>query len=303
MTIRTGSDAVHAAAPRLVTAIVIGALLLAPGRADAQRYQLRLAPAPGDTLRMQLEQRTEVRGEERPESPARSMKATLRIYSHAVVTGRDGGATTLLAQTDSVAMDSDDEHARSLAGQVRQLTGAGPVHLRLAMDGTVQMLDGDGGVAGGLAAPTVVPAALPAGLLSVGDTWVRTMPVPMGPSVGAGTVRATFRLDSVSRGGHVAYISVRGQLQREPAPAAGPRGTMMRVAGTLLGHLRLDRVRGWISDSRFTVTMHSVVAPPASSGISPVKFRTTVTQRMRLRDRARPVTRIRETAPEQPEEP
>lgn len=283
--------------------VPLAGLLLVPVGAAAQRYQLRLAPAPGDTLRMQLEQRTEVRGEERPESPARSMKATLRIYSHAVVTGRDGGATTLLARTDSVAMDSDDEHADALAGQVRQLTGAGPVHLRLATDGTVQLLDDAGAVAASVQAAPVVPAALPTGLLAVGDTWVRAMPVPFGPSVGAGTVRATFRLDSVSRGGHVAYISVRGQLQRPPAPAAGPRGTMMRVAGTLLGQLRLDRVRGWISESRFTVTMHSIVEPPATSGISPVKFRTTVTQRMRLRDRARPVTRIREAAPEQREGP
>ena len=285
-------------------AAVVATFVVLPASATAQRYQLRIAPVPGDTLRMQLEQQTEVRGEERPESPARSMKARLSIYSHAIVTGRANGATTLVAHTDSVVMDSDDEHARNLEEQARRLAGAEPVWLRLAADGTVRLLDDAGNLASDVSGSvSLIPAALPPGALAIGETWMRSMPVPVGPSADVGTVRATFRLDSVSAGGRIAYISVRGDLARGAMPAAGPRGTMMKVAGSVAGHLNLDRVRGWIADSRFVVTMHSIVEPPASSGISPIRFRTVVTQRMRLRDRTPASARARQRAPEQRERP
>lgn len=262
---------------------VIAAGLASPGTAAAQRYQLRLAPNPGDTLRMEVEQQTEVTGDEAGGRPSRRMTSMLRIYSHAIVMNRVGDATTLLARTDSVSVDSDDSHASAVGEQMRRLQGASPIHIRLAPNGTVRLLDEDGEFAPDKAgAVSLIPAALPEGALAVGATWVRAMPLPVGSSVDAGTVRATFRLDSVSRGGRIAYISVRGDLSRGELPAAGPRGTMMRVAGTVVGSLHLDRVRGWIADSRFVVTMHSAVEPPASSGIAPVKFRTILTQRMRL---------------------
>lgn len=298
-----GSDAVRAmrAGAAVVTALAIGLLL--PSAASAQRYQLRLAPAPGDTLRMQVDQETEVTGEERADAPSRSMRATLRIYSHAIVLGRSGGATTLIAKTDSVSVASDDAHAEAVGAQMRRLAGARPIRIALADNGTVRLLDDAGNVVpDGRGAVSLIPAALPEGALAVGDTWVRAMPLPVGSSVDAGMVRATFRLDSVSRGGQMAYISVRGDLARGDLPAAGPRGTMMRVAGTVAGLIRLDRVRGWIAESRFVVTMHSAVEPPAQSGIAPVKFRTVVTQRMRLQGRA-PARRARPAAPAQPGRP
>ncbi|MBA3891292.1 MAG: hypothetical protein H0X64_12260 [Gemmatimonadaceae bacterium] len=111
------------------------------------------------------------------------------------------------------------------------------------------------------------------------------MPVPVGPTADAGMVRATFRLDSIGRGGRIAYISVRGDLERNDVPTAGPRGTVMSIVGTVAGSLQLDRLRGWIADSRFVVTMHSSLQPPASSGIEPVRFKTVVTQRVRLQER------------------
>lgn len=267
-------------------AAIAAAMVAVPSLTEAQRYRLRIAPVPGDTLRMQLEQQTEVKGAERPESPARSMTARLSIFSHAVVTGRSGGATTLVARTDSVVMDSDDEHARDLGDRARRMAGSEPVWLRLHQDGTVRLIDEGGREAPDISGSvSLIPAALPTTALAVGERWTRSMPVPVGPSADAGTVNATFRLDSVSAGGRIAYISVRGDLSRGAMPAAGPRGTVMRVAGTVAGHLKLDRVRGWIADSRFIVTMHSIVEPPASSGISPIRFRTIVTQRMRFRDR------------------
>lgn len=270
----------------LLLALAAAGTVVTPVTAAAQRYQLRLAPNPGDTLRMQMEQETSVTGEGRDDAPGRTMRALLRIYSHAIVAGRVADATTLVARTDSVSVDSDDAHVASSGDQMRRFGATKPVRIRLAGNGTVQLIDDAGNPEPGTAGTvSLIPAALPEGALAIGETWVRAMPLPVGSSVDAGTVRATFRLDSVSRGGRMAFISVRGELERDDLPAAGPRGTMMRVVGTVVGHLNLDRVRGWIADSRFVVTMHSAVEPPAGSGVAPVKFRTIVTQRMRLHAR------------------
>ena len=238
---------------------------------------------------MEMEQQTEVTSEARPDMPARTMKARFAVFSHAVVQSRLADATVLVARTDSVAIDSDDEHVSPLADQARAMAGAEPVMLRLAPDGTIRVI-GPGADRGGDLAESVslIPAALPQGALAVGDTWVRSMPVPVGPTADAGTVRATFRLDSISRGGRIAHVSVRGDLARDSMPAAGPRGTVMSAVGTVTGTLQLDRIRGWIAESRFVVTMHSALTPPRASGLLPVRFRTTVTQRVRLRDRPAP---------------
>lgn len=266
---------------------VLVALAAGAAPAGAQRYQLRLSPTPGDTLRMELEQQTEVTSEARPGMPARTMKARFRVYSHAVVRTRLADATLLVAHTDSVTLDTDDEHASALADQARSMAGNAPVTLRLAPDGTIRLADAAGNLADELAETvSLIPAALPQGLLAVGDSWVRSMPVPVGPSADAGTVRATFRLDSISRSGRIAYLSVRGNLARNDMPAAGPRGTVMSLVGTVAGTLQLDRIRGWIADSRFVVTMHSALRAPAASGIVPIEFKTVVTQRVRLRERA-----------------
>lgn len=284
---RTGSEPVLTS-HRVGLAYAAGALLLGlPALLAAQTYELRLSPAAGDTLRMQLDQQTEVSGP--GGTTPRTMRSRFQIFSRAIVTGKQGGTTSITAVTDSVAMDSDDEHARGIAERARRAVAGQQVRLRLASDGTVRLVDEAGKVTREMSETvSLIPAALPKAPLAVGDTWVRSMPLPVGPTVDAGAVIATFRLDSVSRGGRVAYVSVKGNLARDPAPAAGPRGTMMKVAGTVAGTLQLDRVRGWIRDSRFVVTMHSALEPPAGSGVAPVKFKTVVTQWMRLRERPSP---------------
>lgn len=278
----------------VVTAGVLLLVALVPRDARAQRYHLRLAPVAGDTLRMQLEQNTDVVSEARPDVAARSMKARFRIFSHAIVSGQLKDATILIARTDSVRLDTDDEHGNALAEQARRLAGTAPVTLRLAPDGTVRFLNQSGSLGADLTeAVSLIPAALPQGLLAVGDTWVRSMPVPVGPTADAGTVRATFRFDSVSAGGRIAYLSVRGNLDRNDMPAAGPRGTVMSIVGTVVGTLQLDRVRGWIAASRFVVTMHSALRPPPASGMAPINFRTVVTQHVRLLPPPAPARRTR----------
>jgi hypothetical protein len=278
--------------PARIVVVAATILLGAAPAVAAQGHQLQLSPSPGDTLRMVLDQQTEVTSEARPGMPARTMKARFQVFSHAIVGARLADATMLVARTDSVSLDSDDEHASRMAAQAQAMAGGAPVMLRLASDGTIRLVNADGTVADLAEAVSLIPAALPQGRLAIGDTWIRSMPVPVGPTADAGTVRATFRLDSIGRGGRIAYISVRGDMARKDVPAAGPRGTVMSIVGTVAGSLLLDRLRGWIADSRFIVTMHSALQPPASSGIEPMRFKTIVTQRVRLQDR-QPARRTR----------
>jgi hypothetical protein len=100
-----------------------------------------------------------------------------------------------------------------------------------------------------------------------------------------GAVRASFRLDSVSRDQNLAYISMRGEIKRDSLPAGPPRGTRMQVTGTVNGSILLDRGRGWLTESRFMVVLHTTMVPPPTSGASQVRFVTRITQRMRTLDR------------------
>jgi hypothetical protein len=49
--------------------------------------------------------------------------------------------------------------------------------------------------------------------------------------------------------------------------------------------MQLDRVRGWMTDSRIVITLKSLIAPPPSIGLAPMKFVTRVTQRLRTMDK------------------
>ncbi|MBA3889967.1 MAG: hypothetical protein H0X64_05505, partial [Gemmatimonadaceae bacterium] len=149
----------------LAVAGIAGALAFATA-AGAQGHQLQLSPSPGDTLRMVLDQQTEVTSEARPGMPARTMKARFRVFSHAVVGARLADATMLVARTDSVSLDTDDEHSSSLAAQARAMVGGAPVTLRLAPDGTIRLVNADGTVADLTEAVSLIPAALPQGRLA-----------------------------------------------------------------------------------------------------------------------------------------
>jgi hypothetical protein len=49
--------------------------------------------------------------------------------------------------------------------------------------------------------------------------------------------------------------------------------------------MRVDRARGWMTESRFTVLIRSFVTPAPSSGMAPMRFVTKVTQRLRTMDK------------------
>jgi hypothetical protein len=131
-------------------------------------------------------------------------------------------------------------------------------------------------------AMAAMPAVFPRRPVGVGERWQREMPLPSAGPFGASgnaQVRAEFRLDSLGRNGQLAFVSMQGQI----APDGVQRG--VELSGTMSGVMQVDRTRGWMTDSQFTLLIRSVVTPPAGVGMQPMKFVTKVTQRLRTMDK------------------
>jgi hypothetical protein len=265
------------------TAVTVGGLALAPAAPalGQQRYVLELKPRVGDTLRMELEEQREHTGTASygGGDSSRTMTTRLRVISRAIVQAKLLSAVTVLAIIDSVSLSTTDRHAPTTPTGQRML-------FRLAPDGTMRVLDEETGANRGISeAVALMPAALPAQPVAVGETWTRAIPMVVARSGDdEGTVRAWFRLDSVSRDARLAYISMRGEMRRDSIPAGPPRGTRMQLDGTVTGSLLLDRRRGWLTESRFWVVLHTTMLP-VTAGAPPVRFLTRITQRMRTLDR------------------
>jgi hypothetical protein len=279
----TGRASGPAAAAGFAAALLLTIVgTAAPAPAFAQRYLLQLKPQLGDTLQMELDEQRQSTGTTKfgGADSSRTMSTRLRTFSRAIVEGKLRGAVTVLAIIDSVRLETNDQHSRAAAAGQRML-------FRLAEDGTMRVVDEETGANRGTSElVALMPAALPTAPVAVGESWTRSIPMVVARgSADEGVVRASFRLDSVSRDESLAYISMRGDMRRDSVPAGPPRGTLMKVAGTVTGAMLLDRRRGWLTESRFAVVMHSTMLPPASSGSSPVRFLTRITQRMRTLDR------------------
>jgi hypothetical protein len=191
--------------------------------------------------------------------------------------------------TDSVRLTSTDERSLNL-DDARQALEGRAMTLWVAPDGTVSLADTtDDGSHDAADAVSLLPAALPRGPVEVGYTWSRDMPLPGGGRIGPGVVangwlHTKFRLDSLSRHGTVAYVSMRGSMSPEHDPGArkevGPELQDGRVSGTML----FDRTRGWLTESQFTIIAHSVVHVPGSDD-TVMRFETRVTQHMKTVER------------------
>ena len=92
-------------------------------------------------------------------------------------------------------------------------------------------------------------------------------------------MRAEFRLDSLGRHGELAYVSMRGEIVPDD-DRPGPD-----LSGRVTGEMQVDRRRGWMTDSRFTLVVMSLVAAPPAPRLAPMRFLTKVTQRLRTMDK------------------
>jgi hypothetical protein len=235
----------------VVSLLVACGLTAAP--AAGQRVTLRIAPPEGDTLRMQLEQRFEVQSGE----PAAVMSGAMRIWTHAVVLRRSHGFTELLSVTDSVRVYPATTALRPLRDAQRALQGR-VVRLRVDDGGGMSLRNGSGVAFGGGAE---MPPMLPSHPVAVGESWKRDMRVPRSATRSSSAdVQTTFRLDSLTSHGSMAYVSFQGAVSHDHSQDAP--GTVGRTVGMLQGSMQVDRRLAWVTDSRMVVSVVSDVRPP-----------------------------------------
>ncbi|HKW11922.1 MAG TPA: hypothetical protein VJO33_16170 [Gemmatimonadaceae bacterium] len=273
------------------TQVIVGVVMcLTKGiTAAGQSVLLQIRPRVGDTLHLRLDQQTELTGLRRPGSTTpTSVTTTMRVYSRAIVERSVPTATYVRAVTDSVQLTSNDERALNLEDEARRSLEGRAMTLRISPDGTVSLADTTTDAARGVAeAVALMPAAFPRGPVEVGYVWTREMPVPAEGRVSPGGGGASawlhtrFRLDSLARHGAIAYISMRGEMSPDPDAAGYAQGTTpVLERGTVTGWMLVDRVRGWLTESQFTIIAHSVVHIPGSDD-TVMRFETRVTQRMK----------------------
>jgi len=258
-----------------------------PTRAQ-QPVLLQIRPHVGDTLRVRLDQEVAMTGmpagcgtqssalRGRPKnaptncSDVRSMTTTMEVYSRAIVRKSSRDATDLLAITDSVMTSPGPGHAR-----LKQPIPRNPVEIRITSDGSVEL-------GAGQATDEVremfgqMPATLSRKPLAIGEKWIHEMKVPLPEEPGAtGLVRTTLQLDSLGKGGNVAYISMRGVLSHDHSD-----GSNSDTSGSLTGTMQLDRRLAWITDTHATIDVWSLVRNSASG--KPMDVHTRVVQTLKV---------------------
>ena len=90
---------------------------------------------------------------------------------------------------------------------------------------------------------------------------------------------ADLRLAIGAAGAALAYVSMRGALSREAGP--DKHGAHTSTTGRLTGALLVDLRRGWMTDSRTTFVMTTVVTPGLGRRAAPAPVKLRVTQRLR----------------------
>ena len=278
----------------LALAIAMAALPLQAQR--SRTVTLRINPRAGDTLYTRFEQTVEMSGTTHMGSAdsTMTMKSSLLLLSHIIVEASDSSGAIVTAVTDSVALSSW-RMGRSMPSEAAEQAMRGKrIQLQIAPDGSATVLDAPDELASDVrAAVSAMPSTLPDQPMKIGATWKKTTAIPVSASTGGGRsggaggagraamLTATYRLDSLSRDGTVAFISMRGTLQRDSSAAPLPRGIRVVSNGTITGSLRVDRHRGWWTNSDATITLESVLTPsPDSPGSPPIHVLTRIEQRM-----------------------
>ena len=275
----------HARSIALAVAALAGALRPAAAQTTRNGVVLRLHPHVGDTLHTRLEQLTEITVT-RPGTTSRPSATTVTVLARTIVQESRQASTTVLTVVDSADVHTSDVRRAPMAAQAERTLRGQQLVLQLAEDGTVEIArDARGAVVPRevTEAMASMPAVFPRRSVAVGERWQREMPLvssnPLGgPGAGA-HVRAQFRLDSLGRHGDLAYVSMRGDIVPDD-DRSGPD-----LSGHMTGEMQVDRRRGWMTDSRFTLVVMSLVTQPGAAAAAPMKFLTKVTQRLRTMDK------------------
>jgi hypothetical protein len=178
-----------------------------------------------------------------------------------------------------VLFSTDDPSRRMTDAMQRQLRGQ-RVRFRVDADGSVRTSE-DPPPREVAEVVSLMPAPFPKSGVMVGESWIREMPLPAGTGLDSplsGKLRVTFRFDSLGHGGDLAYLSMRGEMLPAPGPGGAPASIV--ESGSVTGTMMVDRRRGWLTDSRFTIVVVSTIAPSPTTGPTPLRMNLKVTQHM-----------------------
>jgi hypothetical protein len=275
---------------RLARAFAVTAALLAGASvpAHAQRVMLRIQPRVGDTMYTRFEQSVEMIGTRNVHSVDTTMtsRMNIMILSHSLVQGSDGHGATVLAVTDSVAMEGHGTGASAPNETLRHAMQGRQAKLHIAHDGSAELLGASDDVTPEVEALySGMPATLPEKLVSVRSSWERTAFIPVSQesdSAHSARVRTTYRLDSLSSNGTYAYISIRGTISRDSAAALVSESLRVGSTGTVTGHMTMDRKHGWWVESEIAITIRSVVTRIVDP-VSTMHVQTHIVQSMQTR--------------------
>lgn len=268
---------------------MLAAVAICATQSAAQTVTLRVKPHVGDTLRMRLDQQSEMTGVRRTATGEASAMVinSMKMFSRAIVESATDAGTTVLAITDSLLLSSTDDRTRATAAQVEQKIRGQRIRFRVAPDGTVGMVESNDGAPREIAqVVSLMPAAFPKGPIKVGESWIREMPLPVGSQLGAqlsGKLHVTFRFDSLTHGGDWAYVSMRGEV--EPATGPGAASTATLDKGLVTGTMLVDQRRGWLTESWFSIVVSSTMNAVAASGIASTRMQMRITQHMHTMER------------------
>ncbi|MBC8089261.1 MAG: hypothetical protein H7Z40_18500 [Phycisphaerae bacterium] len=266
-------------------------------KSDTERVNLVVRPHVGDTLWLLVEQTMETRSVPVTESrrqgnaagtigprapavrgpeygpvrdPSISQTTQMRLNAHSLVESSDLKTTWLSATTDSLFVRTGTGGQLGPERAVRLSSADRRTRVNVTPDGAMSIVEAGANTAAMAASLAGMPPMLPGRAVSVGDQWERDIVLPSLPMVGLGAngvVHARFRLDSLTRAGRLAYVSLTGTLRREGAARDLPPGTQVATAGVLRGYLILDRTRGWITEAQTVIEVQSDVTPaPGDEG-------------------------------------
>jgi len=258
-------------------------------RARAQQpVMLRIQPHVGDTMYTRFEQSVEMIGTRNVHLVDTTMtsRMDIMILSHSLVQASDGHGTTVLAITDSVAMEGHGTGAGAPTEAIRRAMQGRQAQLHIARDGSAELLNASDDVSPEVEALySGMPATLPERLVSVHSTWERTAFIPVSQesdSAHSAKVRTTYRLDSLSSNGALAYISIHGTISRDSAAALVSESLRVGSTGTVTGRMTMDRKHGWWIESEISITIKSMVTRIVEP-VSTMQVQTHIVQSMQTR--------------------
>ena len=280
-------------ARRTLAAAAAVLLAAAPVPADAQGVfrkagiRLEVRPRPGDTIRTRLDQTVEMTGTmvRGATDSSKTVVTTIVVFGRIVPERREGKATRVVAFTDSLDVRSTGGRSALNEEALRRALVGRHLHLLLAPDGSTQIVEEPLETTSALRTLVAeMPATLPNHVVKVGDRWQQVMAIPVaGDPTGtqAGELTTDFRLDSLSRDGRLAFVSLSGSITRDSSATPLPPGATYSMTGRVEGLVLVDLRRGWITESRAEILIRSALTPPPDSGDPPMRFVMRISQRLR----------------------